>query len=195
MWRSRLRATPRSRTCCDAIEDYANEIGFVFDGFYKGYQYDSPFGLVECEDNNNRSEDDGWDLVAGTAWLFCRPGHIGRYGRLFIDEAGQFSLANAVATARCADSLVLLGDPQQLPQVTRNAPRGIGRFRPGAPSRGHDTIPPDRGVLLDVTWRLHPDVCDFVSEHSYEGKLRPGPAALTDALRLTGRSVAPAFAR
>jgi predicted RecB family nuclease len=155
-----------------AIEDHANEIGFAFDGLYKGYQYDSPFGLVECEDNNDRSEDDGWQLVAGTAWLFCRPGHAGRFGRLFIDEAGQFSLANAVSIARCAESVVLLGDPQQLPQVTQGIhPEGSGVSALGHLLGDHDTIPPDCGVLLDVTWRLHPEVCDFVSEHSYERKL------------------------
>jgi uncharacterized protein len=170
-----------------AIEDHANEIGFEFEGFYKGYSYDSPFGLVECEDDNDRAEDDRWDLVAGTAWLFCRPGHAGRYGRLFIDEAGQFALANAVAIARCADSVVLLGDPQQLPQVTQGTHPGVsGGSALGHLLRGHDTIPPDRGVLLDVTWRLHSSVCEFVSEHSYEGKLRSEPGCANRRVEASG---------
>src|SRR5690606_7492568 len=36
---------------------------------------------------------------------------------------------------------------------------------------GRETIDPARGVFLDRTWRMHPQVTDFVSELAYEGRL------------------------
>ena len=70
---------------------------------------------------------DDHQLVAGTAWLFARPEHREGFDLLFIDEAGQFALANAAAVGLAAKSIVLLGDPQQLPQVTQaDHPDGSG---------------------------------------------------------------------
>lgn len=37
---------------------------------------------------------------------------------------------------------------------------------------GHHTIPPDKGLFLAETWRLHPDICVFTSELFYDGKLK-----------------------
>jgi superfamily I DNA and/or RNA helicase len=92
-----------------------------------------------------------------------------------------------VAIARCADSVVLLGDPQQLPQVTQGIhPEGSGVSALGHLLRGHETVPRDRGVLLDVTWRLHPNVCEFVSEHSYEDKLRSEPGCANRRVEASG---------
>jgi superfamily I DNA and/or RNA helicase len=69
--------------------------------------------------------------------------------------------------------MVLLGDPQQLPQVTQGThPEGSDASVLGHMLGDAITVPEGRGVLLDVTWRLHPDVCAFVSEHSYEGRLQ-----------------------
>jgi uncharacterized protein len=96
---------------------------------------------------------------------------------LFIDEAGQFSLANALAVAPCAESLVLLGDPRQLAQPLQGLhPPGSNVSALDHLLAGHETMPGDRGLFLDRTWRLHPDICDFTSELYYEGRLtsRPG---------------------
>jgi uncharacterized protein len=40
----------------------------------------------------------------------------------------------------------------------------------------HQTIPSDRGIFLDQTWRLAPSICEYTSEVFYESKLhsRPG---------------------
>ena len=115
---------------------------------------------------------DGHQLVAGTAWLFARDEHRDKFALLFIDEAGQYSLANAAAVALATDSLVLLGDPQQLPHVTQAPhPLAAGDSVLEHLLDGADTIPAESGVLLTETWRMHPDVCQFVSERSYEGKL------------------------
>jgi uncharacterized protein len=65
------------------------------------------------------------DVVAGTAWLFARPELADTLDTLFVDEAGQVSLANAVAVSGAARNLVLLGDPQQLSQPLKGShPQG-----------------------------------------------------------------------
>lgn len=111
------------------------------------------------------------NLVAGTQWLFARENvHV---DVLVVDEAGQLSLANTVAAGSAADAVILLGDPQQLAQP------GHGLHPAGADASAlhhalgdHDTIPADRGLFLDTTWRMHPALCAPVSELSYEGRLR-----------------------
>ena len=68
---------------------------------------------------------------------------------------------------------MLLGDPQQLPQVNQAShPHGAGASVLEHMLGAHDTCRSGYGVLLDETWRMHPDVTAFVSERSYEGKLR-----------------------
>jgi uncharacterized protein len=111
-------------------------------------------------------------LVGGTAWLWARQDMRESVDVLVIDEAGQFSLANAVAVAPAAGSLVLLGDPQQLTQPTQAThPYGAGVSALQHLIGDHDTVPADRGVFLGTTWRMHPAVTAFVSELAYEGRL------------------------
>jgi uncharacterized protein len=154
------------------VERCAHEQGRTFDGIYKGESYDSPHGLVEECDGNDDVTDEH-QLVAGTAWLFARDQHREGFDLLFIDEAGQFALADAIAVGLSAKNLVLLGDPQQLPQVTQSDhPGGSGSSVLEHILHGEQTIPPGRGVLLTETWRMHPDVCQFVSERSYDSRLR-----------------------
>jgi predicted RecB family nuclease len=112
------------------------------------------------------------DVVGGTAWLWSRPEFAGRVDVLVVDEAGQFSLANAIAVAPAARGLILLGDPAQLEQPLQ------GTHPPGAEASalGHvlakdSTMPPDRGLFLEQTRRLHPDLCRFTSETFYEDRL------------------------
>jgi uncharacterized protein len=156
-----------------AVEKHAHEEGQVFCGIYKkGPDYISPPGFV-TETADNAKVTDDYQLVAGTAWLFARPEHRSKFGVVFVDEAGQFALADAVAVALATDNLVLLGDPQQLPQVTQAShPDGAGASALEHVLDGAQTIRPDLGVLLTESWRMHPDVCSFVSERSYDRKLR-----------------------
>ncbi|MCY4507389.1 MAG: TM0106 family RecB-like putative nuclease, partial [Acidobacteria bacterium] len=116
------------------------------------------------------------NLAAGTAWLWAREEMAGTVDVLVIDEAGQMSLANTLAVCQAAGSLVLLGDPRQLDQPIQ------GVHPPGADvsALGHllgesATVDPSRGVFLDQTWRMHPDLCAFTTEQFYEGRLRPQP--------------------
>jgi uncharacterized protein len=112
------------------------------------------------------------NLVGGTAWLWAREDMQDLVDVLVIDEAGQFSLANAVAVSSAARSMVLLGDPQQLTQPTQAVhPDGAGISALDHLLDGHDTIPADRGVFLDKTYRMHPAITSFVSQTSYDGRL------------------------
>jgi len=115
-------------------------------------------------------------LACGTAWLFSRADWAGAMDYLFIDEASQVSLANAVGMSRSAKNIVLLGDQMQLEQPTQGK-------HPGQASLsvlnyyldGHDTVPDHLGLFLDTSYRLHPEICFFVSHHCYEGRLQPAP--------------------
>lgn len=122
-------------------------------------------------------------IIAGTAWLFSRPEWKNQLDFLFIDEAGQVSLANAVATARSARNLVLLGDQMQLEQPVQGAHPGDAglsalhyALKDTEKSKEdmpvfHSVVPPDRGLFLGESWRMHPNVCRFISESIYEGRL------------------------
>jgi uncharacterized protein len=111
-------------------------------------------------------------LVAGTAWLFARPELDSTLDYLFVDEAGQISLADALAIGTSARNLVLLGDPLQLAQVSQAVhPPGAGASVLEHLLGEHATIPSERGLFIDETRRMHPDVCRFISEAIYEGRL------------------------
>ena len=111
-------------------------------------------------------------LLAGTAWLFARSELEGAVDYLFVDEAGQVSLADALAVGTAARNLILLGDPVQLAQVTQGThPPGTGLSVLEHLLGDVHTIPPERGVFLERTFRLHPDVAAFVSAAFYDGRL------------------------
>ena len=113
-------------------------------------------------------------VAAGSAWLWSREDMAGSVDALFVDEAGQMSLANVMASAQGASSLVLLGDPQQLDQPTQGAhPPGADRSALGHLLDGGSTMPEHLGVFLETTWRLHPTLCAYTSEVFYEDRLEP----------------------
>jgi uncharacterized protein len=114
------------------------------------------------------------NLAAGTPWLWASPKMAGAVDVLFVDEAGQISLANVVAVSRATDSLVLLGDPQQLNQPLRGShPPGAERSALAHVLGDLATMPADQGLFLEATWRLHPELCAFTSEVFYEDRLEP----------------------
>lgn len=111
-------------------------------------------------------------LIAGTSWLFAREGMQQQLDCLVIDEAGQVSLADAIAMSTAARNVVLLGDPQQLPHVTQGIhPEGSGCSVLVHLLGDAGTVSDDRGIFLARSWRMHPEVCRFVSELSYDGRL------------------------
>ncbi len=131
------------------------------------------------------------DVAGGTAWMWARNEFQDSVDVLFVDEAGQFALANAIAVSSAAASLVLLGDPQQLDQPTQ------GSHPPGAErsALAHllevdgvalATMPPERGLFLERTWRMHPLITSFTSEMFYAGQLDPEPGNERQWLAGTG---------
>ena len=143
----------------------------------KGDSPDDP-GLKEVTFSSSGLADKvaSFDVVAGTTWAFAHEDMRDALDLLIIDEAGQLSLADAVAVATSAQNVVLFGDPMQLPQPSKGAHPGMAALSPLEHlNGGHATIPADRGVLLEVSWRLHPDICGFISEQIYDGRLRSHP--------------------
>ncbi|MCI0718307.1 MAG: TM0106 family RecB-like putative nuclease [Acidobacteria bacterium] len=112
-------------------------------------------------------------VVGGTAWLWAREELFESLDVLFIDEAGQISLANALAVAQAAKSVVLLGDPQQLDQPRRGShPEGAEASALEHLLAGSKTIAQGKGLFLEKTWRLHPRIGEFTSEVFYDGRLQ-----------------------
>ncbi len=132
-------------------------------------------------------DDDAVDVVGATTWLLVADSAVGRFDTLIVDEAGQMSLADVVAASRCARNIVLVGDPRQLAQVVQGThPTGAGVSGLEHLLGEHITIPPDRGIFLDRTWRMAPAVCSFVSTSFYQGRLEPEPANAQQAVLADG---------
>ncbi len=114
------------------------------------------------------------DVVGGTAWLWSRPEFARSVDTLFVDEAGQMSLANVLAVAGAARNIVLLGDPRQLAQPSKGShPKGSDLSALDHVLGAAATITPEQGIFFGTTWRMHQNVCGFVSAASYEGRLHP----------------------
>lgn len=137
-------------------------------------EIDKPPFVVWEGDNavaSNMIED--YQIICGSAWLFSRANMKGKLNYLFIDEAGQFSLAYLVAVSRSTKNLVLMGDQQQLEQPTQGVhPGKSGQSCLQYFLQGKATIPADMGVFLPETWRMHPEINKVVSEMVYENKLK-----------------------
>lgn len=126
-------------------------------------------------------------VVGGTAWDFSHEARIprGSLDLLVIDEAGQFSLASTIAVSLAATRLLLLGDPQQLPQVSQGThPEPVDTSALGWIIDGAEVVPAELGYFLARTRRMHPAVAEPVSRLSYEGRLAAHPS--TALRRLDG---------
>ncbi len=135
--------------------------------------YDLPPNIdtLKNKDKSLEAINDGC-VVGGTAWLWSDETMEQELDYLFIDEAGQMSLAMALAAGRAAKNIVLLGDPQQLEQPQQAThPEGSGIAALAHILQGSDTIPDDKGLFLADTWRLHPSICSFTSEQYYDDRL------------------------
>jgi uncharacterized protein len=162
------------------VDEVADAERFHFSGAKKSTKNDpdTMLGGRIIEDVFDNKDIIGSDhrLIAGTAWLFADPGLDQALDFLFVDEAGQVAVANLVAMGTSARNLVLLGDQMQLGQPIQ----GVHPGRSGESSLdylldGLATIPPEQGIFLKTTWRMHPDVCRFISEAVYDGRLEPEP--------------------
>ncbi|WP_053764628.1 TM0106 family RecB-like putative nuclease [Leptospirillum ferriphilum] len=162
------------------VETRAKELGLKFRGQKKSTA-NKPESFLNgnmIEDiTDNNDIDPSADLIAGTAWLFARPELDQLLDFLFVDEAGQVSLANIVAMGISAKNIVLIGDQMQLGQPIQGIhPGESGQSVLEFLLREKATIPPDQGIFLPTTWRMHSDVCRFISDAVYEGRLLPEPS-------------------
>lgn len=152
-----------------------------FSGLYKSTDENSEYeSLLEhpfilSSDDNGAFVERDYQLAGGTAWLFAREEMTQRFDYLFIDEAGQVPLANALAVSPSAKNIVLLGDPSQLAQVS------LGTHAPHVDDSAlqhllgaHHTVAPSRGIFLNRSYRMHPEICSFISDAMYDGRLLPG---------------------
>ncbi len=113
-----------------------------------------------------------FNLVGGTAWAFSNPDAAGKVDYLFVDEAGQVSVANLVGMSSSTKNIVLLGDQMQLEQPIQGShPGESGASILEYLLQDHATIPSNLGVFLDTTRRMHPDLCAVVSSAVYENRL------------------------
>ncbi|MHB1208241.1 MAG: TM0106 family RecB-like putative nuclease [Acidimicrobiales bacterium] len=128
---------------------------------------------VRYEKSGSGPESDNYNLIGATTWLWSRSS-MRPYpvDYLVIDEAGQLSLADAIASANSARNLILLGDPLQLSQVSQaEHPGGSGASVLQHVLGEHATIPSTQGIFISETRRMHPDVCTFISGQIYEHRL------------------------
>jgi uncharacterized protein len=128
--------------------------------------------FITSTSKNKDFDGEAYQLAGGTSWLFAREELVDAFDYLFIDEAGQVSLADAIAMSACAKNVVLLGDPSQLAQVSlgthpMHADDSVLQHLLGE----HHTVPADRGLFLGVSYRMHPAICSFVSNAIYDGRL------------------------
>jgi uncharacterized protein len=135
---------------------------------------DAPWQNVDKDDYAAFIATNDGCVIGGTAWDFANDTRVdaGSLDLLVIEEAGQFCLANTIAVARAARNLMLLGDPQQLPQVSQgHHPEPVDASALGWLVDGRRTLPEELGYFLDRSHRMHPAVCERVSRLSYEGRL------------------------
>ncbi len=160
-----------------AVEERARDMGVSFRGIKKSDRErpETCFGGRFVQDvAGNQDVDPSADLIAGTAWLFARPEMDRELDYLFVDEAGQVSLANLLAMGVSARNIVLVGDQMQLAQPIQGVhPGESGLSVLEYLLQGAATIAPERGIFLPRTWRMHDDVCRFISEAVYDGRLEP----------------------
>jgi uncharacterized protein len=161
------------------VEDAGSELGVDVEGMKKASAGNPESRYTEGEGIGNSEERApciAAPLSGGTAWLYAPEDCDASLDYLFIDEAGQVSLADALAMATAARNVVLVGDPQQLAQVIQGThPHGVGVSVLEHLLGDDATVPPDAGLFLEESYRLHPDVAAYISREFYDGRLRSAP--------------------
>jgi predicted RecB family nuclease len=164
------------RNLINATIKAADELGIGLQCCQKADEVEAPqyrLSFAKSNDDLFAALRSGASVGGGTAWLWSRPDAFETVDVLFVDEAAQMSLANVLAVSQAAKAVVLIGDPQQLDQPIQGShPEGTDVSALDHILGGEHTIPPDKGLFLEETWRLHPAICAYTSELFYDGKLR-----------------------
>jgi uncharacterized protein len=157
----------RSGITCDAVKVCGSE----------EYMADLPDAIPQVESGRKLFESGPLpQLIGGTVFAFSCEAAAGKLDYLFVDEAGQVSLANLAAMAPAARNIILVGDQMQLAQPTQGShPGESGLSALEYLLHGHATVPADLGIFLARTWRLHPNLCRFISGAVYEDQLQCQP--------------------
>jgi uncharacterized protein len=165
------------RNLIDATIKAAEELGVDLHCCHKADELEPPQHRLSFAGSNADLLDNLGSSIqvgGGTAWLWSRQDAADTVDVLFVDEAAQMSLANVLAVSQAAKTVVLIGDPQQLDQPMQGShPEGTDVSALAHILAAEQTVPPDRGLFLAETWRLHPSICEFTSELFYAGKLKP----------------------
>jgi len=179
------------------VEQCMAKRGGAFRGLYKhttnGSEYRSRLSspLIESVDSNAPFSGEEYALAGGTGWLVAREELAGKFDYLFIDEAGQVSLADALAMSLCAKNVVLLGDPSQLAQVSQGRhPLHVDDSILQHLLGQEQTVPEHRGIFLDVSYRMQPEICAFISDAMYECRLLPAEATQQHRVVMPGYDLA-----
>jgi uncharacterized protein len=176
-----------------AIQHEADAQQFTFRGLKRCRKEEDAESVFESRCIESASEpaacaDPELRLVGGTTWTFSHADLDVNQAEhpidvLFVDEAGQLALADVLAAGTSARSLVLLGDPNQLPQVSQGShPEGSDVSVLQHLLGEHQTVPAGRGLFLAETWRLRPELCAFTSSAYYEERLDYAPLAAVRSL-------------
>ena len=147
---------------------------------------DAPWSEVSDSELVELISGAGGLLFGGTVWDYVSERRVpaGSLDFLVVDEAGQFSLTNTVTAARAARSVLLLGDPQQLPQVSTGVhPYPVDVSALGWLSDGAAALDPRFGYFLGESWRMDSALCERVSWLSYDGALASAAATAGRALQ------------
>jgi predicted RecB family nuclease len=176
-----------------AIDEKANKQGLAFKGFKRSKleEKDQLINGVYIKDTDKDSDCFSHDtqLIAGTAWLFAREELDQELDYVFIDEAGQISLAHLIAIGCAAKNIILLGDQMQLSQPIQGShPDNSGLSSLDYLLEGKATIPPEQGIFLDTTRRMHSKVCKFISDVVYDSRLEADPSTDARALILDDKA-------
>ncbi len=170
------------------VERQALRVGQRFRGVKKcsrGANQEHAGILIGNAYDNDEVVSGKYALIGGTSWLFAREDLDQSLDYLFVDEAGQVAIANIVAMGLSARNIVLVGDQRQLSQPAQGVhPGDSGLSALDFMLKDLATVPPGRGVFLPVTRRMHPDVCRFISEAVYDGRLDAAPGNDTQRLEL-----------
>ena len=174
----------------EAVEKVAIESKFEFKGVKKSSGAEARLNghfIVDSDDTKAIASGlSRYSLVAGTAFLLSSAGFDQHFDYLFVDEAGQVSVTNLMAMSTCARNLVLLGDQMQLGQPIQGVhPGESGLSALDYLLLGESTIAPHAGIFLADTWRMHPDVCQFISDAVYDSRLVAVPENSNQRLLLT----------
>ena len=148
-----------------------DDVDTVFDGEYiKTYGKDSSF--IDALEEKEKGQ-----IFAGTKFHLASTYYNEQIDYLFIDEAGQLSLADLISIGNIAKNIILIGDQLQLGQPIKGThPGNAGQSILDYLLEGKDTIPADKGIFLNKTYRLNSELNSFISNNFYEGKLINDPS-------------------